>query len=1326
MKNLSRIILLLMVCASALASPWDSWRTAYSCFEQGESFRDKGDYLQALKSFESALANYQAVKKARPDWNQRVIAMRMERCRTECEKMRRLLGKNAPEQNENANESSRGIAAAPALPQRSGDSVELRQAKTQLQQAALELRELRRKQETSRKFENEIANLMRDLRISKEEYALLSRKCKVLEERLKNPDNGSEEIKKQLIESAARYERLKKQYDSVHNRMRSFEESMLNQSGLRNAAENAVLKLRSDNEKLSKNIEEMRENLASSASKIKILEHDLKEAERQRKELERQRKEIEQNSEKIAANASAADASSQELTRQINKAKADLERQNILFRDAVKKQNDAEQRLAVSGEKLSALQTQLASTKQLLEHERNSARVAVKEVEQLRNIKNSLETELARVSGELQQSEKRVSERNSKDFIALTKAEQRLRLLREELDNCKNDLIKYKVSSKDGETAKQKLTSENEKLQQELRNITAERNMLAEQDSKQRAKLIKLENAHTDLQKLQKNFEALSAENRENRRLIEAAKPREAEFSRIKLRLAELDRLNASLSREQRLSEELKSSNRKLQEKLAETANVRNEFYAARKRLTELEPLVAEVEKLKKLNTELADAKKFEPQVIALKAKIATLEPATRELENIRKLNARMVSERNELEKEISRIRNMHTGTQLLDGELKELRKKYDELVNEKNSAEHRSEQLRTRLAALENIDKECERQKQINKQLLAMVPRPEEMQSLKESKAKVSELEKRLAAKDEFEKELLTINSKMKEELSKLRLTVGEIQAKYGDVVAKNVDAAKISAADADKARILELENIALKKQLAVAAENEKKIKEKQKTDYSNLQKIVSGTSANVAALEARCVELEAELKKSANELEAVRSNNRSVDQVKFELGVLKKRNLELVDENTLLKNRVRNADNSISELNRLKAETANLRQLALQLEKAKVAESELAALKLKYSEYEQLKEELSRVNRLNRELYARRDVLEKELREQAKFGVDRAKTPFIKVKGRPEDFTNSGKIAEADGNLELARWNYEEALKINPEYKEAMKRAAYLALRRGEFSRSSDLLSRLREKDPANRALAMDLAKSYTGEKRYGNALAVLESVRGSQSDNVVYHELISDVFAGTGRFEDAEKSLKMALRLKKDDPGLLIKLAKVIVGGSATRNTEAASLYEIARAKGASADIDLEPKLGKMLDERRDFEMFLFEAALEAERNNDYLGCQWYYRQLIELGRNKDKYVPRMAFARYMCDDSSAIETLAFNTKTPLGCMIMTLIYLRQNDYKNAVQSSREAKYLNKGKAIVIPDDWYNLAVELKVRLQSADRGVRGVLSENFVTK
>ena len=279
---MNKFILLLGLCTAAFViplsaaepSPWDSWRTAYSCFEKGESFRDKGDYLQALKSFEDALASYQAVKKARPDWNQRVIAIRIERCRTECSKMRRLLGKNAPVIQEPG--VPLPTIAEPVLPQTAGDSVELRNTKTQLQQAALELRELRRKDEQSRKFETEIANLLRDLRVAKEEYALLQRRCKTLEDKLNNPDSGSEQFRNQLIEANMRYERLKKQFDSVSLRMRSLEESSRNQSGLRTVAENAVVKLRNENAKLNQQIEEFRKNIADSNQKIKLLEIDLK------------------------------------------------------------------------------------------------------------------------------------------------------------------------------------------------------------------------------------------------------------------------------------------------------------------------------------------------------------------------------------------------------------------------------------------------------------------------------------------------------------------------------------------------------------------------------------------------------------------------------------------------------------------------------------------------------------------------------------------------------------------------------------------------------------------------------------------------------------------------------------------------------------------------------------------------------------------------------------------------------------------------------------------------------------------------------------------
>ena len=73
-------------------SPWDAWRMAYTTFEQGENFRDKGDYLKARQAFDKALSYYNMVRKARPDWNQKVIAERISECERRINEVRRLLG----------------------------------------------------------------------------------------------------------------------------------------------------------------------------------------------------------------------------------------------------------------------------------------------------------------------------------------------------------------------------------------------------------------------------------------------------------------------------------------------------------------------------------------------------------------------------------------------------------------------------------------------------------------------------------------------------------------------------------------------------------------------------------------------------------------------------------------------------------------------------------------------------------------------------------------------------------------------------------------------------------------------------------------------------------------------------------------------------------------------------------------------------------------------------------------------------------------------------------------------------------------------------------
>ena len=78
MKPIEQILLgAALLCwlplAAADVSPWDAWRLGYTNFELGQQLRDRGDYTRAREAFVKARDHYDTVRKARPDWNQRVI-----------------------------------------------------------------------------------------------------------------------------------------------------------------------------------------------------------------------------------------------------------------------------------------------------------------------------------------------------------------------------------------------------------------------------------------------------------------------------------------------------------------------------------------------------------------------------------------------------------------------------------------------------------------------------------------------------------------------------------------------------------------------------------------------------------------------------------------------------------------------------------------------------------------------------------------------------------------------------------------------------------------------------------------------------------------------------------------------------------------------------------------------------------------------------------------------------------------------------------------------------------------------------------------------------
>ena len=92
-KNLLTLVVLTAVALPipAAPTPWDSWRSGYTSCEQGESLREKGNYTEALRLFQNAKKHYLAVRRARPDWNQRVIAERIAECDRKILELQRLL-----------------------------------------------------------------------------------------------------------------------------------------------------------------------------------------------------------------------------------------------------------------------------------------------------------------------------------------------------------------------------------------------------------------------------------------------------------------------------------------------------------------------------------------------------------------------------------------------------------------------------------------------------------------------------------------------------------------------------------------------------------------------------------------------------------------------------------------------------------------------------------------------------------------------------------------------------------------------------------------------------------------------------------------------------------------------------------------------------------------------------------------------------------------------------------------------------------------------------------------------------------------------------------
>ena len=1276
---LSLLLCSMVLSLNAAPSPWDSWRSGYTSCEQAERQYERGNYTEALSLFEKSKKHYLDVRSARPDWNQRVIAERISECERRIGEVRRLLGAMKNRKQQSA--AKKAVANVPKKELKPGDTVniaindstaasgevitdifdtsavlELRSTLTRQQkelernkkmmvalrskllETRAELESVKQSRDAQRNFEQEIANLMRDRRIDQEKYALLEARCKKLEADSVQPNAQIEAMNQRLAQERMSLEKERKRAENAEAALQDVTRSARDSQLARNAAEKVLNKERQEYARLLAEMKNLQFRMQENDSRLALLNGELDRTKKHNAELleairqgaatneEAAKRKIAAENEQKAAEAArknaeiarknalaekrAAEKFSEEQQLSRNAAEAEKNRavaeKNIAVAEknaaiaeknaaiaekdaAIAEKNaavaehgaamvaisDLRKELSGSNSKLISAGQEISRYKQRVseldanfkrtqeqisemnaEFERGRSAISryMKENEDLKQRNTALEKDIKEIAGRNETLNKRLEARDSADFRNAAAARETCRKLEKDLLTLQNELVVIRNNANSSASRIADFERKLKTAEAELKEARTREIALTALKDQQNSEIQRLKEVETEFSALKRNFEALSTENRENRALLAAAKPKEKELARVKLRLLELDRLKSTLSREQQLNEDLRSGNRRLNDEIKTLRSRAAELDSLRRRLAELDGARKELEQLKNVQKEYLRLAGIEPELAKLKIRTGELEL-----------------------------------------QLKERRSQI--------------EQLNGKFA--DSVKKRLEVEKQLA--------------STRSDLQKQKELEAMIATQSS---EIDRLNAMIK------RLQSGDVDAMPEEYRRQISDLRRTASALGplnDRLTRLQKEYDTLKEQF----------------------------SERISHLNSRC--------EAAEEFGKRRSE---------EIAVLRKLNAELAEMNrnssAALKNKVDQA-----QLDRLNAEIAAM-------------------------------------NKLYTEVTAERDRLASEI-DAIRRGVA-PDAPAVKVTESPEELAGAGLVAERNGNMELAIWNYRQALLADENFRPAHLRLGHILYERQDYAGALPHLSSARAGGKFNLELAIRTARCQIALKRFGNARSIVEPLLKSHSGNHQVQLLAGLIENGSGSARAAEERMITAIRLAPGDPEALIEIARLLADSVVDRKGEAVLYYERARAAGAAPIPDLEKKLASLLDNRREMIRFLSGAASEAEISGDYGSAVWYYRKLVEM--KPENYTPRLALALHKSGQSAkARETLEFNKPTRLGMVILTLL---ESDSGNDTAALRAARQCS---GAVLPDDWQALTMELArlKALRHPSAAIRLLLSE-----
>jgi choline-sulfatase len=138
-----------------------------------------------------------------------------------------------------------------------------------------------------------------------------------------------------------------------------------------------------------------------------------------------------------------------------------------------------------------------------------------------------------------------------------------------------------------------------------------------------------------------------------------------------------------------------------------------------------------------------------------------------------------------------------------------------------------------------------------------------------------------------------------------------------------------------------------------------------------------------------------------------------------------------------------------------------------------------------------------------------------------------------------RPEDATAAfeyGRALELSGDLQGARDALEASLKLNPQQFAARLLLGQVYVNLDDSKAAEDQFEAAVLLQPASSEAQIDLAKAVIHQKKYADAVDLLELAAGSSSDDPERFILLAEAYAGVGRREDAHRAELRAKALQK----------------------------------------------------------------------------------------------------------------------------------------------------------------------------------------------